>query len=97
MERGDTDVDEAVVVVEAGRLGPADRAVLALIPAGMPVVAAVNKVDKLSDRAAVLPFLAELAAVREFAVIVPISASPPPTSPRRRFNTPRSCRTCNSS
>ena len=67
-------VDVVVVVVEASRLGPADRAVLALIPAGVPVVAAVNKVDRLADRAGVLPFLAELAAVREFAAIVPISA-----------------------
>ena len=67
-------VDVVVIVVEAGRLGPADRAVLALLPGDVPVIAAVNKVDKLDDRAAVLPYLAELAAVREFAAIVPISA-----------------------
>ena len=67
-------VDVAVVVVEAGRLGPADHAVLALIPGDVPLIAAVNKVDRLADHAAVLPYLAELAAVRDFAAIVPISA-----------------------
>jgi len=67
-------VDVVVVVVEARHLGAADRAVLALIPGGTPAIAAVNKVDRLADRADVLPFLAELASVREFSAVVPISA-----------------------
>ena len=69
-----TDVDAVIWVLEAGRLGAADRAVLALIPLELPVITAVNKVDRLSDRARVLPFIAELSLLREFAAIVPISA-----------------------
>ena len=68
------DVDAVVWVLEAGRLGAADRAVLALLPSGLPVIAAINKVDRLTDRTRLLPFIAELSPLREFAAIVPISA-----------------------
>ncbi len=68
------DVDAVVWVLEAGRLGAADRAVLALLPQDLPVIAAINKVDRLTDRARLLPFIAELSPLREFAAIVPISA-----------------------
>jgi GTP-binding protein Era len=68
------DVDAVVWVVEAGRFDAADRAVLALLSPDVPVIAAINKVDRLADRARLLPFIAELATLREFAAIVPISA-----------------------
>jgi len=68
------DVDAVVWVLEAGRLSAADRTVLALLPADVPVIAALNKVDRLTDRARLLPFIAELSSLREFAAIVPISA-----------------------
>jgi GTP-binding protein Era len=55
-------------------LTPADRAVAALLPANVAVVVAVNKVDLVRDKAALLPRLAEIAALRDFAAIVPISA-----------------------
>jgi GTP-binding protein Era len=67
-------VDVVTLVLEAGRLGPADHEVLALLPRDVPVVAAVNKLDRLKERDRVLPFIAELAAVRDFAAIVPVSA-----------------------
>ena len=44
------DIDAVVWVLEAGRLGEADRAVLGLLPPDMAVIAAVNKVDRLTDR-----------------------------------------------
>jgi GTP-binding protein Era len=68
------DVDVVVWAVDAQGLTPADDAVLALLPAGKPVVVAVNKVDALRDKRALLPRLADLAARREFAAVVPISA-----------------------
>ena len=68
------DVDVAVAVLEAGRIGDADREVLALLPAGLPAIAAVNKVDRVVRKRELLPYLAELSALREFAAIVPISA-----------------------
>jgi GTP-binding protein Era len=67
-------VDIVVWVVEAGGATAADRAVLELVPAGLPVVAAVNKVDRVKDKAALMARLAELAALRDFAAIVPVSA-----------------------
>jgi GTPase len=68
------DVDAVVWVLEAGRLAAADHAVLALLPQDLPAIAAINKVDRLTDRARVLPFIAELSSLRDFAAIVPISA-----------------------
>ena len=68
------DVDGVVLVVEAGRTVPADRAVVALLPQRVGVVVALNKIDQLADKNALLPQMAELAALREFAAIVPVSA-----------------------
>jgi GTP-binding protein Era len=68
------DIDVVVVVLEAGRLTDADRAVLALLPAAVPVIAAVNKVDRLKDKASLLPYFGQLSTIRDFAAIVPISA-----------------------
>jgi GTP-binding protein Era len=67
-------VDASVVVVEAGRIGAADCAVIRLLPAGAPAVAAINKVDRLAVRDVLLPQIAELAGLRAFAAIVPVSA-----------------------
>jgi GTP-binding protein Era len=68
------DVDVVVWVVDATKLVAADRDVLALVPADVPVVVAVNKVDTLADKASLLPRLAEIGALRDFAAIVPVSA-----------------------
>jgi GTP-binding protein Era len=68
------ETDVVVLVLEAGRLTDADRAVLTLLPATVPVVAALNKVDRVRDKASLLPFMAELASTRDFAAIVPVSA-----------------------
>ena len=67
-------VDVVVVVLEAGKLNAADRDVLALLPAGAVAIAAVNKIDRVADKERLLPQLREIAAAREFAAIVPISA-----------------------
>jgi GTPase len=68
------DVDVVVWVLDAARITPEDEAVGALLPASMPVVIAVNKVDALKDKRALLPRLAALGALREGAAIVPVSA-----------------------
>jgi GTP-binding protein Era len=68
------DVDVVVLVVDAAKLTPADRDIAARIPADCKVIAAVNKVDALADKAALLPRLAELATWREFTALVPVSA-----------------------
>jgi GTP-binding protein Era len=69
------DVHATVFVVEAGRYGPRDKAVLKHVPPGMPVIAAINKTDKMANRQELLPFLQRLAAEREFAALVPVCAT----------------------
>ncbi len=68
------DVDVVVVVLDATRLTAADRAVVRLLPPAATVVAAVNKIDLIADKAALLPRLAEIAGLFPFAAIVPVSA-----------------------
>ena len=68
-------VDAAVLVIEAGRWDDGDSlAYDALKSAGVPVVLAVNQVDKFKDKTVLLPFLGEVSAGREFAAIHPVSA-----------------------
>lgn len=69
-----TEVDAAVLLVEAMRFTPGDRQVLDMLPGRLPVVLAINKTDALVDRRALLPFIARVAALREFHAVVPISA-----------------------
>lgn len=68
-------VDAVIFVVEALRFGREDEQALAVIPAGLPVLLAVNKVDRAPDKAQLLPFIARLSALREFKAIVPLSAA----------------------
>jgi GTP-binding protein Era len=68
------DVDAVVLVVEAGRTADGDRVVIGMLPAGAKVVVALNKIDRQKDRDALLPQMAELAALYPFAAIVPVSA-----------------------
>jgi GTP-binding protein Era len=68
------DVDVIVLVVDAARFTAADRAVIALLPPSIPVIAALNKIDAVADKRALLPRLAEIAALHEFAALIPISA-----------------------
>jgi GTP-binding protein Era len=79
MNRGVTqalsDVDVVLFVVEAGRFDAKDRAVLKLLPEDRPVILVINKTDRLKDKSALLPFLAEVGNLRPFAAVVPVSAS----------------------
>ncbi|GAA5785469.1 GTPase Era [Chitiniphilus shinanonensis] len=68
------DVDVILLVVEAGRWSAEDEAVLKLIPPDRPALLVINKVDLLADRSALLPFIERVAALRDFAAVVPVSA-----------------------
>ena len=68
------DVNVVLFVVEAGQWRNEDKTVLKLIPEGTPLVLVVNKLDRLGDRAAALPFIARMAEAHPFSDIVPISA-----------------------
>jgi len=68
------DSDVTLFVVEAGRFGPEDRAVLEGIPPGQPVIAVVSKIDTLKKPSVLIPFLDRLAKTRAFEALVPVSA-----------------------
>lgn len=68
-------VDVVLFVVEAGRFTDEDEAVLALLArTETPVGLIVNKIDKLRDRAALLPLLQTLSSRGRFEFVVPLSA-----------------------
>ena len=68
-------VDVVVFLLEALRWTPEDQEVLQrLSDFTGPVLVAVNKVDQVTPKSRLLPFLQELAGKRDFAQIVPISA-----------------------
>ena len=68
-------VDVALLVVRAGQWDEADSfAYEALKGAGLPVVLVVNQVDRLKDKTALLPYLAQVSEGREFAGVHPVSA-----------------------
>jgi len=69
------DADLVVLVLEALRWTAEDGHVLGRITrASRPVIAAVNKVDRVRPRSRLLPFLAELGERHAFGALVPVSA-----------------------
>jgi GTP-binding protein Era len=69
------DVDVVLWVIEALRWTDEDQDILAaLAMTEMPVILVVNKVDKVSDKTVLLPFLEELSHKREFTAVIPLSA-----------------------
>lgn len=72
-----TSVDLILFVIEAGRFGPDDQKVLDLIPPGMPTLLISNKIDRVTDKASLFPFMQKMSALREFAELVPLSAQKP--------------------
>jgi GTP-binding protein Era len=68
----DADVALLVIDAEAG-VQKAEREIAALLPAGRPAVVALNKLDTVS-RAALLPVIAEIAALLPDRPVVPCSA-----------------------
>jgi GTP-binding protein Era len=69
-----SDVDVVLLVIEALRFDSRDEKVLALLPKDRPVVLVLNKIDKVADKAAMLPFMEKMAALFPFAAIIPVSA-----------------------
>lgn len=69
------EVDAILFVVEAGRYSLRDKAVERLMPDGTPVILVINKMDHLKgEREKMIAFLTEMAAIRPWAAIVPVSA-----------------------
>ncbi len=69
------EVDVVLWVWDATRRVEADMAALALAPKSGGIIAVPNKVDLLKDKATLAVDLGLISEVREFAAIVPVSAS----------------------
>ncbi|MBT0875969.1 GTPase Era, partial [Campylobacter coli] len=68
-------VDAAALVVEAGRWDEEDSlAYETLHASGLPVVLVVNQVDRIVDKAKLLPYLQQVTEGRSFAAVHPVSA-----------------------
>jgi len=68
-------IDVVLFVIEAGQWRSEDAAALVrLEKLRMPVGLVVNKSDRSKDKRELLPFIEEIAAKREFAFVVPVSA-----------------------
>lgn len=69
-------VDVVVLVITAGGWSARDEPALAAArAAGCPVFLAINKIDRLKDRASLLPLIADSRQRFAFAAIVPVSAA----------------------
>ncbi len=68
------DVNVVLFVIEARHFDDRDRQVMQLLPKHAPVLLVINKVDVMSDKSELLPFIQDIAKEREFAAIVPVSA-----------------------
>lgn len=67
--------DALVFVLEALRWTPEDDLALeTVVSSGLPAVAAVNKVDLVADKAALLPYLQALDGRYRFLELIPVSA-----------------------
>ena len=69
------DVDLVVFVVEGTRWTDEDELVLEkLRQVSCPVILAVNKIDRVTDKKQLLPYLQQVSAHMDFAQIIPLSA-----------------------
>jgi len=72
--RAASEVDAVVMIIDAAGWDERDTPVLELVPKTIPVVLALNKVDRVGDKAKLARTLVDAAARRDFAALVPISA-----------------------
>ena len=69
------EVDVVVFVIDAQHWDERDEPVLKLLPPKAPVILVLNKVDKVADKAKIAATLIAANAKRDFAALVPVSAS----------------------
>jgi GTP-binding protein Era len=70
------EADAVLLVVDGARWTAEDtQALEAASATGLPIVLAMNKIDRIKDRKTLLPQLHKLAAKHPFAALVPVSAT----------------------
>lgn len=69
------DVDAVVFMLDGLRFDEQDERVLALVKkVTCPVFLVINKVDKISDKEVLLPYLKKVASLHDFHAVIPLSA-----------------------
>lgn len=68
------DVDVILFVIEAMRYDQKDIDTLKIIPNNIPVILVINKIDQITDKNLLLPFLRSMAEAFDFSSIIPVSA-----------------------
>lgn len=68
------DVDVVLFVIEALQFDQRDIEALRILSSTVPVILVINKIDRVSEKNRLLPFLQEMARAFEFASVVPVSA-----------------------
>jgi GTP-binding protein Era len=72
--RAANDVDVIVMMIDAAGWDERDTPVLGLLPKEVPVILALNKVDRVKDKSKVVATLEGALKRRDFAALVPLSA-----------------------
>ncbi|HYH41163.1 MAG TPA: GTPase Era, partial [Burkholderiales bacterium] len=67
-------VDVIVWVLEALKFDDRDASLQKLLPENIPVILVINKIDRLKEKNALLPFIQKMSERRAFVAVVPISA-----------------------
>jgi GTP-binding protein Era len=71
---GVQDVHVVVLVIEALKVLPSEVRLRNSIPEHMPVIVAINKIDRINDKARLLPFMREVEERLKCNTLVPVSA-----------------------
>ncbi|MES2212159.1 MAG: GTPase Era [Pseudomonadota bacterium] len=67
-------VDVVVWVIEAKKWTPDDERILEMLPQDIPVYLVVNKIDRMEDKAELLPFIEKIHSRFAFRGVIPLSA-----------------------
>ncbi len=68
------EVDVVLFIIEALHFDDRDKLILKLLPKNKPVILVINKIDNVTDKTQLLPFLDDMAKCFAFDSMVPISA-----------------------
>ena len=67
-------VDVVVFVIDAKKMQEIDNSMLLRLPTHLPVILAINKIDKLTDKSLLLPAIQKWSEAFSFAEVIPIAA-----------------------
>src|SRR5690625_2323856 len=68
------DVDVVLHVLEANVWNSEDAEVVNLLPTNTPVIAVLNKIDRVKDKSVLLPYIEQLTQRFNYAEVIPVSA-----------------------